>query len=154
MYLGRQTGFHLTLSADSCNAQVISNGYLSDSLSPTPVGNVSFGRWDGTTLYVENMGPSYTGDCLEMTSTVNFIPLVDSAVFCGRVGNTDGNFVLLRGTWDESGNTFTDPVVYTTQPGVGIPVTSVPVPTLSQWALILLIMLLGLMVFANRKRLL
>jgi hypothetical protein len=33
------------------------------------------------------------------------------------------------------------------------PVPMVPVPTLSQWALILLTMLLGLMVFANRRRL-
>lgn len=33
------------------------------------------------------------------------------------------------------------------------PVEAVPVPTLSQWALIMLSMLLGLMVFANRKRL-
>jgi hypothetical protein len=33
------------------------------------------------------------------------------------------------------------------------PVPMVPIPTLSQWALILLTMLLGLMVFANRRRL-
>jgi hypothetical protein len=33
------------------------------------------------------------------------------------------------------------------------PAPMVPVPTLSQWALILLTMLLGLMVFANRRRL-
>jgi hypothetical protein len=33
------------------------------------------------------------------------------------------------------------------------PVPMVPVPTLSEWALILLTMLLGLMVFANRRRL-
>ena len=33
------------------------------------------------------------------------------------------------------------------------PVAAVPVPALSQWALIMLSMLLGLMVLANRKRL-
>jgi predicted transcriptional regulator len=33
------------------------------------------------------------------------------------------------------------------------PVPMVPIPTLSEWALILLTMLLGLMVFANRRRL-
>ena len=38
-------------------------------------------------------------------------------------------------------------------PPIDPPAPAVPVPTLSQWALIMLSMLLGLMVFSNRKRL-
>jgi hypothetical protein len=33
------------------------------------------------------------------------------------------------------------------------PIPAAPIPTLSQWALIMLSMFLGLMVFANRRRL-
>ena len=38
-------------------------------------------------------------------------------------------------------------------PPIDPPAPAIPVPTLSQWALIMLSMLLGLMVFSNRKHL-
>ncbi|MAC34827.1 MAG: hypothetical protein CME38_14670 [Haliea sp.] len=143
-----QPGFHLTLSANSGAAQVLANGYLATSLSPAPAGDVSFGRWDGITLYTEDMGPGYAGNCLDMTSTSNSIPLVDQAVYCGRVGNEEGNFVLLRGTWDAGGNTFNNPAVFSTQPGVGEPVEARAIPALPGVAL----GLLGLLMAALGRR--
>jgi hypothetical protein len=38
-------------------------------------------------------------------------------------------------------------------PPVEPPIPATPIPTMSQWALVMLAMLLGLMVFSNRKRL-
>jgi hypothetical protein len=141
-------GNHLTLSA---NVREISSGFLGGRLTPAPTGSVSFGRWGGSTLYVENRGSGYSGNCLDMTSTSNLAPTVDQNVYCGRIRNTEGNFVLLRGKWDTGLNTFTNPAVFTTQPGVGVPIAATPVPTMPFYLLLAVSSLLGLTGLRNLK---
>lgn len=110
---------HVGLYAIGSN--VTSNGYPSSLLSPAPVGDEPFGQWDGVTLYVEDFGVGYTGTCFEMTSTSSTAPVVDQHVYCARIGNTEGNFVFARGTWDDGAEVFSSPQVLTNQPGVGTP---------------------------------
>ena len=62
---------------------------------------------------------------------------------------TNGSGTIAAADVTDVGVACVDDVV----PPIDPPAPATPIPTLSQWALIMLSMLLGLMVFSNRKRL-
>ena len=136
---------------------VYSDGAPSATFNPTPVGDVPFGEFDGIDFVVEDMGPNYTGTCNDMAASIptfdnGVVPRVDGNVYCGRYSNTEGNQLWIRGTLDEAGNTWKDPIVLTNQPGIGTPYyakATVPVPVLPFWGLLSLAGLIGL--FGFRK---
>lgn len=136
--------YHVGLYEGS-GGNVGSQGYLAPDLSPLPAGDEPVGQFDGVTLQVEDFGVGYTGTCAEMTSTSPSLPLADQHVYCGRIGNTEGNFVFARGTWNAGTSTFSSPLVVTNQPGVGTPLAQAvtAVPSLSLFALLGLSGLMG-----------
>lgn len=142
MDTGGATEFWLILEATTGGVQISVNGYPNamSSYTPPPVGMAPFGTWDGTTIYVADMGPSYTGNCTETTTGAYFFTTaVVGNTYCGVIGNTAGRKVWLRGTW--TGTTFTTPSVLTDEPSVGAAAT--PVPTLPFTGLVILGALLG-----------
>ena len=126
------------------------------NLDPAPVGKVTVGTYGASDLATEDMGPNYTGTCNDMVASIptytGAIPKVEGNVYCGRISNTEGNQLWLRGTHDVAGNTWKDPIMLTNQPGVGTPYSpkaTVPVPVLPFWGLLSLAGLMGL--FGFRK---
>ena len=101
------------------------DAHLAAALDPAPVGNVTVGTYDASDLVTEDMGPNYTGTCNDMVASIptftGAIPKVEGNVYCGRISNTEGNQLWLRGTLDVAGNTWKDPIMLTNQPGVGTP---------------------------------
>ena len=124
---GGGPALHVTLLNTS--GAVIPNAIPPANFDPTPTGDVPLGtEFDGLDLVAEDMGPNYTGTCSDMAASIptfdlaNTTPFaVDGNVYCGRISNTEGNQVWLRGTADVAGNTWKDPIVLTNQPGVGTP---------------------------------
>jgi hypothetical protein len=152
--VGGEIGLHLLMYFDGTS--VFLNGFDPTIISPRPVGDAPFGKWDLADYVVENMGPNYTGTCDCMAASIptdlNDVSMVDGNVYCGRFSNTEGNQVWLRGTVDVAGNTWKDPIVLTNKPGVGTPYSpkaTVPVSVLPFWGLLSLAGLIGL--FGFRK---
>jgi len=144
------TPYWLTLEVS--NGVIRAGGYNPQTLfSPPPVGNEPFGTWDRNTLFAADMGSSYSGNCDEVTYSDNSINPVSGNVYCGVVGNTNGEKVYFRGTW--TGTTWTSAQVLTDAAGVGVPLASevTPVPVLPTWGFLLLTGLLGLAGFRKLR---
>jgi len=111
----------------------------------------------GTGLALQNNG----ADTLPIAADGPFTfvtDLVDTTAYAVTVSTqptdqtcsvTNGNGAIVAADVTNVGVTCEDDVV----PPVEPPPPATPIPTTSQWALIMLSMLLGLMVFANRRRL-
>ena len=145
-------GFHLAMYART-NSSVEADGLSDIEFTPAPVADAPYGRWNGKDFVVEDMGSSYVGTCADMSPEIQAnalggIDAVGGHVYCTRVTNTDGNSIWIRGTWDETAQTWRAPIVVTNQPGVGTPVETsrpaMPVPTLPLPALWILGALAGL----------
>ena len=149
------SGLHVYIALETTLVGL--EGAPSADFDPMPVGDIPIGTsFNGLDFVVEDMGPNYTGTCNDMAAlnptNLGSVPRVDGNVYCGRISNTEGNSVWLRGTVDAAGSTWKDPIVLTNQPGVGTPyspASTVPVPILPFWGLLSLAGLMGL--FGFRK---
>jgi hypothetical protein len=165
MDTGSATEFWLFLYFASGNNFIYLNGMPNgnSAFSPPAAGPTEFGTAAGSTLFVRDMGSSYSGDCTELSSPSSGESIAVSSVvgntYCGVVGNTNSRKLWLRGTW--TGSTFTNPSVLTDEPSVvalstpptpATPATPAAIPTLSEWAMILLASLMGMFAFARIRR--
>ena len=85
----------------------------------------------------------------ELTETSSYAVTVSTQPTGQTCEVTNGSGTIADEDVTDVGVACVDDVV----PPIDPPAPAVPVPTLSQWALIMLSMLLGLMVFSNRRRL-
>jgi hypothetical protein len=164
MDTGSATEFWLFLSFLSSSNSIYVNGTPNgnSAFSPPAAGPTEFGTVVGSTIFVRDMGSSYSGDCTELSSPSSGESFTVSSVvgntYCGVLGNTNSRKLWLRGTW--TGSTFTNPSVLTDEPSVvalstpptPTPATPAAIPTLSEWAMILLASLMGLFAFARIRR--
>jgi hypothetical protein len=101
---------------------------------------INFSRVDGVSLNDQPIGTSYSWE-----DPGTYVPF-DYGVLT-LIEGFEGSFPI-------ASNPLIPHVRFSTDVVIVIPPTpAMPVPTLSQWALIMLSMLLGLMVFVNRRRL-
>ena len=110
-------------------------------------GSVTLQNNGGDTLAVAADGP-FTF-LTELTETSSYAVTVSAQPTGQTCSVTNGSGTIADEDVADVGVACVDDVV----PPVKPPIPATPVPTLSQWALIMLSMLLGLMVFSNRKRL-
>ena len=113
----------------------------------------------GTGLELQNNGGDTLAVAAAATDFTFATELLDLATYAVTVSTqptgqtcevTSGSDTIAAADVTDVGVACVDDVV----PPIDPPTPAVPIPTLSQWALIMLSMLLGLMVFSNRKRLL
>jgi hypothetical protein len=112
----------------------------------------------GTGLALQNNGGDTFAVAAAATAFTFATELPDLATYAVTVSTqptgqicsvTNGSGTIATADVADVGVACVDDVV----PPIDPPAPAVPIPTLSQWALIMLSMLLGLMVFSNRKRL-
>lgn len=138
---------------------------FSNDLTVTPEGNHSGAiSTDGSGILTSNFSSlwydpitstQYEAVGIQLTDPVWWFANDNNNVFMSgdgelQFGDAAGGVLMAPANWS-------DPVPYGGTCGVTAPPPSTapatPVPTTSQWALIMLSMLIGLMVFANRRRL-
>lgn len=138
---------------------------FSNDLTVTPEGNHSGAiSTDGSGILTSNFSslyydpitsPQYEAVGIELADPIWWFANDNNNVFMSGDGNFQfgdaaGGVLMAPANWS-------DPVPYNGTCGVAAPPPMEPpataIPTMSQWALILLSILLGLVVFANRKRL-
>ena len=154
MDTGSTTEYWLTMLFSNSSIQVTGVPPGNPAFSPPAAGPTEFGTYDGVTLFAHDMGSSYSGDCTELSSGNSWsISAVVGNTYCGVIGNTNNRKVWIRGTW--TGSTFTNPSVLTDEPSVvalSTPPTPAAIPTLSEWAMILMASLMGLFAFTRIRR--
>ena len=154
MDVGSATEYWLTMYSVNNSIRVTGWPSGNSAFSPPAAGPTEFGTFDGLTLYAQDMGASYSGDCTELSSSISSsISAIVGNTYCGVIGNTNGRKVWFRGTW--TGSTFTNPSVLTDEPSVvtlSTPPTPAAIPTLSEWAMLLMASLMGLFAFTRIRR--
>lgn len=103
-------GFHIFLGFNG-NLVAVEGGQA-ETYVPRPTGDVPLGALNGADLVVENMGPSYSGDCTDMSSPNptlrTTVPAVNGDVYCARATTTDNNQAYIRGRLSITGTPAAD----------------------------------------------
>jgi hypothetical protein len=138
--------------------RLLATGSITSDLTTTySVGGTVSGL-TGTGLALQNNGGDTLAVAAAATAFTFATELPDLATYAVTVSTqptgqicsvTNGSGTIATADVADVGVACVDDVV----PPVDPPAPAIPIPTLSQWALIMLSMLLGLMVFSNRKRL-
>ena len=123
---------------------VVSEGSEADDFSPQP-GTLNIGEYEPGTIALADMGAGYSGQCGDMdTSSSEERAAIDGHTYCTQVRTTAGHTLWIRGTWNDTGDTFDNIGAWTDAP-IGPPM---PVPTVPPWALLLSV--LGVLGLARR----
>lgn len=143
--VGDTESYHVTLVALAGGISVAVDGGSADKFSPS-VPAQEVGVWDGSTRYVEEMGPDYSGSCTDMDLLDTNISPSDGQVYCGVLGVTTGELVYLRAKWNATAAELEDGRVWwlgDNAPGwINAPT---PVPTLSPYLLAFMTCMLALL---------